>query len=55
MVTRAEDGGEIWMEGVKRYKLPGMEGVKRYKLPGISTRDVMYNMMNRMNTAVCHI
>ena len=44
MVTRAEGGGEIWMEGVKRYKLPR-----------ISTRDVMYNMMNRMNTAVCHI
>ena len=44
VVTRGEGGGEIWMEGVKMYKLPG-----------ISTRDGMYNMMNRMNTAECYI
>ena len=27
-----------------------MKVVKRYKLPGISTRDVMDNMINIMNT-----
>ena len=35
------------MRVVKRHKLP----VTRY----ISTRDVMYNMINIMNTAVCCI
>lgn len=32
------------------------EVVKRYKVPVIiSTRDVMYNMINILNTAVCYI
>ena len=35
-----------------------MKGVKRYKLPAtryISVREVMHNMMNRINTAVYYI
>ena len=35
-----------------------MKVVKRYKLPvirQISTRDVMYNIMNITNAAVCYI
>ena len=32
-----------------------MKAVKTDKLPVISTRDVMYNMINITNTAVCYI
>ena len=32
-----------------------MKAVKRYKFPVISARDVMYNMINTINTAVCYI
>ena len=38
--------GGNWMKAVKRYKLP----VIRY----ISTRDIMYNMINIIKTAVCY-
>ena len=33
-----------------------MKAIKRYKLPAIrlNSRDVMYNMINTINTAVCY-
>ena len=31
------------------------ETLKRYKPPLISTRDVMYDMINIINTAVCYM
>ena len=31
-----------------------MKAVEKYEIPVISTRDVMYNMINIMNTAVCY-
>ena len=36
-----------WMKAIKEYKLAVIKQ--------ISTRDVMYNMINRINTAVCYI
>ena len=45
MVIRGKgQGRENWMKAVKRYKL----AVTRY----ISTKDVMYNMPNIINSAV---
>lgn len=29
-----------------------MKAVKRYKLPVVSTKDIMYNMINVINTAI---
>ena len=40
-------GGGDWVKVVKRYKLPIIRQ--------ISIRDVMYNMINIINTAVCYI
>ena len=49
MVTRG--GGCGWCEG------RGLdEGSQRYyKLPVISTKDIMYNMIYIINTAICYI
>ena len=30
-----------------------MKAVKRYKLAVVSTKDIMYNMINVINTALC--
>ena len=46
VVTRGAGLGK-WMKAVKRYKLPVIRQ--------ISSRDVMYNMINIINTAVCYI
>ena len=44
---KSQKGGGNWMKAVKMYKL----SVIRY----IGTKDVMYDMINIMNTAVCYI
>ena len=48
VVTRGRGWGRgNWMKAVKMYKLPVIRQ--------ISTRDIMCNMINIINTAICYI
>ena len=50
MVTRVGVGGRgNWMKVDKKHRFP----VIRFSV--ISTRDVMYNLINMINTVVCYI
>ena len=43
----------MWLSGGELGEGRWMNAVKRYKLPVVSTKDIMYNMINVINTAVC--
>ena len=49
MVTRSGGNEKMgtWMKAIKRYKFP--------VIGKIMTRDVMYNMVNIINTTLCYI